>query len=296
LSKPDSRPPSKAEVISWALQKLGQDDFHFTVEGPDGGWELNIWEYEREPEEPPLTPEEQTGVKGLARALLNADFLRKMAASMGKETDADVLREFLQSPLAQFLGQELVRLRLRIATRNEATAEELAIGAASSEVAQTIVLALVSELASRFPKMVRRAEELRVVAAETPVPDDVQDYMEEASRCYVAGNYVACLLVCRSAVEFAVQERLLAAGCGTEVEALRKDHRDSLYNLIELAKIRLHWSCREMLVQADRVREKGKRAAHRQAPSAAECKEMFRLTRHVLENLYSDPARGVFAR
>src|SRR6185369_11708963 len=92
-------------------------------------------------------------------------------------------------------------------------------------------------LSKQFPKLVDRAYQLSVFTAEIPAPTKVARYMEEASKCYLYGQRIACLMVCRSAIEFAIPDRLVTLGYGTQLEEFKMTlNKDSLLKLIKFSK------------------------------------------------------------
>ncbi len=150
-----------------------------------------------------------------------------------------------------------------------------------------VTMGYARRLGRLFPRMVERAETLRVLPAQEPVPGEVQDYLREASRCYIYGQFIACLIVCRSAIEFAIGDCLRRHGKGKELEELRMGKKDSLENMIDLGRKELSWTLRPTLDDSDQVRIKANAAVHARPPDADACKEMFLKTRGVLRELYS---------
>lgn len=154
------------------------------------------------------------------------------------------------------------------------------------EGAEMVASGYARQMAKLFPKMVRRAETLRALPTSTPVPTEVQQYLREASKCYIFGHFIACLLVCRSAIEFGLRDFLVRAGKGSELEFLHADRGDTLFAMIRLART-LRWTLQATLDDADEVRRIAKDAVHQRAPDPEICKELFIKTRGVLKELYS---------
>jgi hypothetical protein len=145
------------------------------------------------------------------------------------------------------------------------------------QVQEAIASAYLKEFAGEFKQLVGRAERLRVLDTTAPVPEPVQRYLAEATRCYVNGRYIASLLVCRSAVEFALRDRL--------------KREDTIEKLIGYAREKLPWTLRPTLDLADEVRVAANRAVHPvpgAVPPGGVCMEMFVKTRAVLKELYSE--------
>ncbi len=152
-----------------------------------------------------------------------------------------------------------------------------------------VVTHYANEMSRLFPKLIRRAEQLRIVPIEQPAPPDVQHYIEEASKCYIYGRFVACLIVCRSAIEFALRERLLSKGQERALSAMKNQRNDSLWNLIELARSVFSRELLPTLDDSDEIRRAARDAVHVAEPKPELCKEMFIKTRGVLGELYSLP-------
>jgi hypothetical protein len=275
---------TKVEVITWALHKLSEDDYHFATEGPDGGWELNLWEWESD--EPALAKDEQAVLRKLGKAILDPVFLRSYGDAVGK-TPEEVLKEFLSSTLGRYVGQHLRHIRERLGTEPLAGIEATAIQVAPGGVTESVVSSVLSDLASGLEQVIRRSEELRILPAAAPVPDSVQRYIQEASRCYVDGRYLACLLVCRSAVEFGLRDFLKRQGKEAELRALHAEQGDGMAGLITLARSLGKWKLTPTLSDADEVRRKANAAAHETAPDPEMCKDLFIKARGVLRELYS---------
>lgn len=145
-------------------------------------------------------------------------------------------------------------------------------------------------LSKQFPKIVDRAEKLSLLRTDYDVPDGVRQYIEQASACYLQGLLIACLIVCRSAIEFAVRDRLKALGHGSELDSFEKSKNgDSLKWLIELAKRILPWQFNDVLEDSHKIREVARRAVHVESPDEDECREMFILTRTIVHTLYTTP-------
>jgi len=156
-------------------------------------------------------------------------------------------------------------------------------GAVSDEIADHYAM----RLARRFPKMVGRLEMLKALPAGQHVPLEVQEYLGEATNCFIHGQYIACLLVCRSAIEFGLRHQLEKAGFQKEVALLGKMQRGGLGGLIELGKEKLPWVLGKTLGTAGVVKEEADAAVHRRVPSEEKCKEMFAVTRGVLRELFA---------
>ncbi|HEX9223500.1 MAG TPA: hypothetical protein VF860_09220 [Candidatus Acidoferrales bacterium] len=137
-----------------------------------------------------------------------------------------------------------------------------------------------------FVDMIDRAEALRTLPAVLEVPEDVQQYLLEATRSYVVGLFSACLIICRSSLEFGLRDFLTREARQRGDESLRPQQRDSLWSLIGTARstrpdLRATWD------GADSIRLSGRDAVHTGVPSPEVCREAFEKTRGILRELYT---------
>jgi len=96
-------------------------------------------------------------------------------------------------------------------------------------------------------------------------------------------------MVCRSAIEFAVRDRMSTLGQGSILEEFEKSpNGDSLEKLIELAKKHLRWQYKFSLDEAHKVRLAANRAVHRNPPQDEECRGWFLSTRTIMHELYGE--------
>jgi len=260
--------PAEVELLKWALVKLAEHDFHFSTEGrPDGKWTLTMSQHDEEgtPSEFELTEEQ--------RHMFDA--VTALASASGK-TREQILDEIDSGDFGWHfnLGQYLKENRLKLGDRAHAEVEESAEKAMPAAFSDGIAMAVMRDISRVFPKMVRRFETLRSLPCDTQVPDDVQWYLREATECYIYGRFIACLVVCRSAIEFALRERL-------------GNPAGDLASLIGMAREQLPYTHGPILKFADEVRQKANPAVHQAAPSPEVCKEMFYKTRSVLRELYT---------
>lgn len=153
-------------------------------------------------------------------------------------------------------------------------------------VSVAIVKHYANEISNLFPRMIRRAELLRILTVDDKVPPEVKAYLEEASKCYIYGRFIACLIVCRSAVEFALRDRLIAMGHEQAIKELKDQREESLSKLIWLAKSAFP-KLRPALADADRIRRAARDAVHIAIPESEVCKNMYIQTRGLLAELYS---------
>ncbi len=283
-----SEKPSKAEILAWALRRLGDGDFNFETDGLDGGWQLCMWSLADG--DPPLSKEELRGLDLLAGYVWDESNLSHMADESGITTE-QTLNGWLQSPLQPHLGSRLRRLRLELGSKQDAATESLADQIASDAISDAIAAGFLKDLGHTLPKIIQRAELLRVLPTDEPVPAQVQTYLKEASLCFIYGHFIACLAVCRSAIEFAIKDRLKQNGRKQTLPMTQTNWEDSLKNLTELARKTLPWTLKSALDAADDVRIHANKAVHQGVPNSTDCKDIFDKTRGILRELYTKPVR-----
>lgn len=142
-------------------------------------------------------------------------------------------------------------------------------------------------LGRRFPRMIQRAEKLSTIPVRSAVPESVQRYLREASRCYVFGQYIGCLALCRAAIEFALEEFLERNGMGAALKQLAAEKRDGIAARIDLAQTLPRWKLKGSLGDANEIRGWAVIALHQKPIEAERCKELFFKARGVLRDLYS---------
>lgn len=148
-------------------------------------------------------------------------------------------------------------------------------------------------IGSDFAGMVDRAEQLSPITTKADVPTVVRRYLIEASRCYIFGQFVACLAVCRAAIEFALGDFLESNGQGAKLTKLGREKRDGLLGRIDLCQRFSKWNLDgrldASLAHAERIRVRANTALHKadSALGSDECKELFFTAREVLRGLYS---------
>src|ERR1039458_6091774 len=140
-------------------------------------------------------------------------------------------------------------------------------------------------MSETFPAIVERLSTFQVVPVTRAVPTTVAQYAREASRCYLHGFFSACLILCRSCVESAIETKLDQKGLRRVVDALP-------FNKVqELLKCAVTSGILDDLTfcMADGIRKSANRAVHGTVPSETECRDRLDQTRAVLRYLYEAP-------
>jgi hypothetical protein len=134
------------------------------------------------------------------------------------------------------------------------------------------------ELLYIVPGVVRRWKQLRELTVGLIPGPRVTDYLRQATICYLYGMPSAASILCRAALEFALEERFIEVLGGSS-------RRSDLDGLIQ--------SCRskgllteQLAVTADLVRRAGNRAIHQATSTETEALTQIQRTGDILIHLY----------
>lgn len=142
-------------------------------------------------------------------------------------------------------------------------------------------------LGARFPGIVDRAERLSAISTKLPAPESIRRYVIEASRCYIFGQYLACLALCRAAIEIAFGDFLCRNGKRLALTNLQNEGADGLSGRIRIAETLATWNLRFTLDAAKEIKYWAGKVLHEKDISSDKCKELFFKARGVLGDLYS---------
>jgi len=186
------------------------------------------------------------------------------------------------------MGPRLARAREGFGNFSDAAVEKLIQSSQPESLRMYIEKKYARDLIKLFPKFVDRADlDLRrLLKANLEPPNPVKRLLNEAVRCYIYGQFLGSLCVCRAAIEAGIEDRLRTEGWGVDVENINTKE-GKLFKLIELAgeKRLLDHDGKKW---AHDVRTLCRDAIHGvRLPSEAECRSAFCRTRGVLEFLYS---------
>lgn len=221
------------------------------------------------------------------KQLVNTPLEAEIALSELREAKWEEILVWIDSYIAQRpylerkVGELIVEQREGFSSLG-AREMESAIDSSSGEfLSLYVVRKYAQELKEAFPRMVERAQFLRLVPASKNVPNHVRRHLEEASRCYVYGNFLASLLLCRAAIEAATKDRLRARGFARDLidlatlEAVLRLAFDK--NVMDEAT----WQASE------HVRKRANKGLHSAGlPDEHDCMHAYNLTRGILQHLY----------
>lgn len=186
-----------------------------------------------------------------------------------------VYRQAVQ--FASDVSRLLVKERLAVGT---SLARRLEIGTESRDgLAVAALEYIVHEFKDAFPGMVARMASLRIIGAEHAAPLSTSTGLHEASTCFVHGEFLAMLMLCRSVLEYALQDRLA-------VSTGRSYQNQNLARMLAVAR-EAKLPDEILYDQSDKIRLATRNAIHRGVmPSLEQCREHFEVTRGIIQHLY----------
>jgi len=194
---------------------------------------------------------------------------------------SQLLREF--KSYAESVGIALTKEREGLGSKRAARIEDLITAERQEASSYYLKIKFAREFAELFPKAIDRAEKMSILSTKGNAPKNIKAYLTEASRCYIFGQSLAALILCRSAIESSCEWCLTNRGFGKEVKEIRND---KLVNLLKMAR-------REDLLNsihytiADRIRDITNEAIHNERiHSFEECEEIFYMTRGIIKHLF----------
>jgi hypothetical protein len=306
MSKQSKHDLTEAEIIAWVIPRIAGG--HYVLSDDERGRELWVNEFE-------ATLEEMEGELCYGPDKRVQEPLRRLKEDCNPTTVRVFLDTLLGEKLGGMMADQFSRIDLTVAhyaivvtagyrqlqsltgsIQTILTKEREGISvdwlanieekADPKGVSVAVVTHYAKEISQLFPRMVKRAEVLRIVSTKEKAPIIVRRYIEEATKCYIYGRFIACIIVCRSAIEFALRERLASSGKNYELSTLKEQKQDSLYSLIALTR-KVFPKLKSTLDDADLIRRAAGDAVHKAEPSSIICKDMFIKTRGVLRELYS---------
>jgi len=184
--------------------------------------------------------------------------------------------------LERKVGELVVKQREGLSNPGARELERSAEMSSPNVLSLYVVRKYAAEFKELFPHMVERAGDLQLIPAGKGVPDYIRHYLEEASRCFIYGHFLASLLVCRSAIEAAAKDRLRGNRFARELSEVE----DSLVGILNLA-LEKGLIDKIIWLAADDIRKTANKAAHPEAvPDEGRCKSAFDATRGILQHLY----------
>ena len=305
--------PDRAKLAAWILLQLSRSDCEIF-------WDQEAEEVTiRKPQ--PLAEEEDPRFleDELVWKLLPldgaAEVLERVMKSPSEETIRDLFAVLIGPEHAKQVAQQLAGAPYEkivkeahkrtqgiydvsyhhLVRQREGLAPSDAVGwgpqASPDGVAEAVFSEYARELAFVFPKVMKRAKRLSALPSCLLVPAKVQRYLVEVTKCYLYGRFLACLLICRSAVEVGLRDFLARKGKKPELRELQSQKKDGLGGLIALAQSLKRAKLNHTLEDALRVLRVTNPVVHPEVdtelPTADICEEIFITTRGILKELYT---------
>lgn len=132
------------------------------------------------------------------------------------------------------------------------------------------------------PGIVRRWKALRAIGLTSLPNTKVTDYLQQAINCYLHGLPTAASILCRSVLQFSLEEAVPNLG-GIDISKLGK--QDWLMTLIDTAG-RLSLLTAVVVRKAHKIRTTGNRAVHKNVSEEGKALTLIRDTGEVLACLY----------
>lgn len=232
-----------------------------------------------------------------------ARFIESFLTGLTGETAAQLRRELRGKPYHEVLlacykawwpaqnqlpiGREILNAREQLSQPQMADFDDFLALHAGEGLSELLASEIANRLGKLYPKMLRRAEKLRALPARREFPGQIQDYLKEATRCYLFGQFAACLFVCRAAIEMGLRDYLRRVGMTAQLEELSVNHADGVCGLIKLAESLSRWDLKPVLSSAKTINHYASKGLHDKPPDQERCKDLYIETRGVLKELYS---------
>jgi hypothetical protein len=293
----------EADVIRWALPHIAEHHYYFVDDPKEPHLVIDAGE---------PTFEEMEGFLQYRRADSQLLSLRRLRERFSIENILDAATAYLGARLGFELAQQLqdgdyelsvagiylqeqalIRSiqKVIVSAREGLSPENLAkieAGALPEAVEAANLGYYAAEIANLFPRLVKRASQVPLALSRLHVPPGVQQYVIEASKCFIYGRFLACLVVCRTALEVGYKDLILRRGKQMEFARFASSEGEGeLARMIRFVKATLADFPSERCVDADEVRVSANRVAHGSPVSPEDCRGLFQRTRGVLEALYS---------
>jgi len=117
------------------------------------------------------------------------------------------------------------------------------------------------EAVSNIDDQVERFMQLRQIFIKEMPPKKSREHLIEATKCYVQGFYQASVIICRSVIEFVLENELRE--CGWNIYQLPGDPNDGLFQKIIKTAHKENILDSNARKKADDVRRSGNKALHR---------------------------------
>jgi len=186
------------------------------------------------------------------------------------------LHRMLQESARKWFRDVRVRGRERRRIQFEEELRTLSQPQTLDKIAEALQQTFLSEL----PQMTRRSAAIRTTILSGATHARVGRFLVEATRAFIRGDFNSTIIVCRSALEGALKQKLVRPG--------RTVKRKDLEDLINLAVNEGRFT-RALGRKAHKVRRRGNRYTHARGMSRkveTEAQEILNDTKSLLERLF----------
>jgi hypothetical protein len=161
--------------------------------------------------------------------------------------------------------------------RKDAEGEEI-----RDEVLEGIQLALAQDLSKHIVARAKRCKELtgRILAEKPPPP--VLKYVRRLTRCYIAGFYPECVILCRGVMENAVKQQF--GRKDVDIPAT-EDGKSTMRTILDAAKM-FGWLTPQAHDDAWTIWTRGNKAVHEDIEVTEDVFGTIMMTINVLKELY----------
>ena len=177
---------------------------------------------------------------------------------------------------ARTVARELLGSKERLTEKDRAVRNEILAKFVPEVVQEWLDEYFTREMIRKIPKMVERAMKLSNLGVEKAPPEQLNVYLQEATKCFVLGLPQASIALCRAALEQGIRESVREAGVSPVGE---------LSELIEIAA-RSKVLKGASLQLANEVRLAGNRALHYGSITDKNASDVLLKVRVVLIDLF----------
>jgi hypothetical protein len=224
---------------------------------------------------------------GIVYKELWARYQQDSAASV---TGWRILAQEMREGFIQHARQRLTSLtRLQQAGGSEGTpAWQKIQHALDGQQNDLVRAAFALELLELVEPAVMRATQLRECVAATSSSEELDRYLDEATRCYFFGLFTACAVMCRSVLEETIRQKLPA----NLARQVRTHYRNvtTLGNLLHEVNDKLLQTHidGDFLALARQINDVGRKAGHQGLLSEDEARECLQNARQAMQLLLRD--------
>src|SRR2546422_611475 len=301
MPEPKQKTSTEAELIAWAIPLIA--DGSYSIDTEEGRRELTVYDENLDPDfmEGALLDEREAhqtaALKQAKESCTPENMLRCCVAYLGAVLRPRIAQQieipeywrlvlgiYLQErALIRSVGKVFVGERERLSSEAMGRIES---GTLPEAVEVMLVATYAREVADLFPQLIERAALLSVLPVTSEPPQQVQYYLQEASKCFIYARFISSLVMCRVALEEGIRDLIDKLGLDGEFRSYPvKSSEGELSRMIRFCKWRpilgVSWD------DADQIRREANNAVHGNPPEPNNCRLFFETTRSVLLQIYN---------